>query len=58
MIRNEVFENGECISAEVIDFEAKTYATVEHGGIVEARDLTDDEFANYSLEYQLVLGRK
>jgi hypothetical protein len=43
MIRNEVFTNGKCISAEVIDLDAGTFTVEDHGQVVSTRALTMDE---------------
>jgi hypothetical protein len=36
MIRNETFQNGICIRAEIIDLGAGTYMLEEHGQVVLA----------------------
>ena len=44
MIRNETFQNGLCIYAEIIDMEAGTYTVEKHGEVIEGpRPLTSDE---------------
>ena len=48
MIRNETFQNGICIQAEVIDLEAGTYAFEKDGVIIEGpRPMTVDEVRQY-----------
>lgn len=44
MIRNEIFQNGVCLQAEIIDLDAGTYAFEKDGAIVEGpRPLTTEE---------------
>jgi hypothetical protein len=48
MIRNEIFQNGVCIQAEIIDLDASTFAFEKDGVIVEGpRPLTLDEIRMY-----------
>lgn len=48
MIRNETFQEGVCIEAEVIDLDAGTVTFEVDGKAVESRRLTDDEKARYA----------
>ncbi len=48
MIRNEVFVDGVCVSAEVIDAAAGTLAIEEYGVIVATRPLTAEEVAAHT----------
>lgn len=43
MIRNETFEGGVCIRAEVIDLDAGTVTIEEHGKPISTRPITTDE---------------
>jgi len=47
MMRNEIFQNGVCIQAEIIDLDAGTFAFEQDGVIVESRPLTTDERIKY-----------
>jgi hypothetical protein len=47
MIRNETFQNGICIEAEIIDLDAGTFQHEVDGVIVESRPLTLDEVRQY-----------
>jgi hypothetical protein len=47
MIRNETYENGACIYAEIIDLESGTSTLEEHGEIISTRPLTMDEYRQY-----------
>lgn len=47
MIRNEVFRDGVCISAQVINLADDTVTTEEYGVTVAVRPLTADERAIY-----------
>jgi hypothetical protein len=47
MIRNETFQNGICIEAEIIDLDAGTFQHEVEGVIVESRPLTLDEVRQY-----------
>jgi hypothetical protein len=47
MIRNETFQNGICIEADIIDLDAGTFQHEEMGVIVESRPLTLDEIRQY-----------
>lgn len=47
MIRNERFQNGICIDADIYDFDAKLYQREEQGVIVFERAMTDDEIRQY-----------
>jgi hypothetical protein len=47
MIRNEFFDNGICIEAEIIDLDAGTFQHEVDGVIVESRPLTLDEIRQY-----------
>jgi len=47
-MRNERFEGGVCVYAEIIDFDAGTFTVEDHGEIVEGpRPLTVDEYLQY-----------
>jgi hypothetical protein len=49
MIRNETFQNGICIRAEIIDLDAGTYTLEVEGAVVEgARLLTTQERQQYA----------
>ena len=48
MIRNEVFRDGTCVSAEIIDLAANTITFEEAGVARSTRPLTADEFAAYT----------
>lgn len=48
MIRNEVFANGACVSAEIIDLDAGTIAFEDKGVVKSTRALTADEVARYT----------
>lgn len=49
MMRNERFENGVCVHADIIDLDAGTFTVEEHGQVVEGpRPLTPDEYATYA----------
>lgn len=48
MIRNEVFSNGVCISAEIIDLGAGTYSIEQMGVIASTRPLTAMEIDQYT----------
>lgn len=48
MIRNEVFANGACVSAEIIDLDAGTIAFEDKGVVKSTRALTADEIARYT----------
>lgn len=48
MIRNEVFSNGVCMSAEIIDLTAGTFSLEELGAVKSTRPLTADEIARYT----------
>ena len=47
MIRNEHFDHGICVHATVIDLDAGTVTTEDHGQVVSVRPLTDDERRQY-----------
>lgn len=47
MIRNERFQNGICIEADIYDLDAKWYQREEQGVIVFERAMTDDEIRQY-----------
>jgi hypothetical protein len=47
MIRNETFQDGACIYAEVIDLDAGTFTVEDHGEVVESRPLTLAERRQY-----------
>jgi hypothetical protein len=47
MIRNETFQNGVCIEADIIDLDAGTFQREEMGVIVESRPLTTEERRQY-----------
>jgi len=47
MIRNETFQNGICIKADIIDLDAGTFQHEVNGVIVESRPLTIDERLKY-----------
>jgi hypothetical protein len=47
MIRNETFTNGVCVHADIIDLDAGTVTTEDHGQVVSVRPLTDDERRQY-----------
>ena len=48
MMRHEIFRDGVCIHAEVIDLDAGTYHVEDHGQIVEGpRPLTVEERQRY-----------
>lgn len=47
MIRNETFQDGVCIRAEVIDLDAGTLTTEDHGVVTSTRALTPTECAAY-----------
>lgn len=48
-MRNERFENGVCVHADIIDFDAGTFTREEYGVVVEGpRPLTADEVAMYA----------
>jgi len=48
MIRNETFQNGICIRAEIIDLDAGTYTLEVEGVVVESRPLTTQERQQYA----------
>lgn len=48
MIRNERFEDGVCVEAEIIDLDAGTVAYEVDGKVVESRQLTPDEAAQFA----------
>lgn len=48
MIRAEIYSNGVCVSAEVVDLEAGTFTLEEHAHAVSTRPLTADEVARYT----------
>lgn len=48
MIRNESFVDGVCVEAEVIDLGAGTVAYEVDGKVVESRQLTPDEAAQFA----------
>ena len=47
MIRNELFRDGVCVAADIIDLDAGTFIREEHGVIISTRLLTADERAAY-----------
>lgn len=47
MIRNERFQNGICIDADIYDLDAKWYQREEAGVIVSERAMTNDEIRLY-----------
>ena len=47
MIRNEHFDNGICVWAEVIDLDAGTLTIEENGVLVSSRPLTLQEVKQY-----------
>lgn len=48
MIRNELFDDGVCVAAEIIDLAAGTFAQETNGVIVSTRALTADEIVRYT----------
>lgn len=48
MIRNERFEHGVCVEAEVIDLDAGTVTIEKNGKVVESRQLTAEEAARFA----------
>lgn len=48
MIRNERFEHGVCVEAEVIDLDAGTVTIEKNGKVSGTRPLTADEAAMYA----------
>jgi len=49
MIRNETFQNGTCIRAEIIDLDSGTYTLEVEGQVVEGpRPLTPEERQQYA----------
>ena len=48
MIRNEVYTDGVCVSAEIIDLQAGTIAFEETGVVKSTRPLTPDEVGRYT----------
>jgi bifunctional ADP-heptose synthase (sugar kinase/adenylyltransferase) len=48
MIRNETFQNGICIEADIIDLDAGTFTREEHGQIIFTRPLTIEERQQYA----------
>lgn len=48
MIRNERFEHGVCVEAEVIDLDAGTVTIEKNGKVSATRPLTADEAARYA----------
>ena len=48
MIRNEVFSNGVCVKAEIVDLDAGTIAIEENGVVVSTRALTEAERTAYA----------
>jgi hypothetical protein len=47
MIRNETFQNGICVEADIIDLDAGTFQHEVEGVIVESRLLTIEERIQY-----------
>jgi hypothetical protein len=47
-MRNETFQNGICIRAEIIDLDAGTYTLEVEGQVVESRPLTVEERERYA----------
>lgn len=47
MIRNETYEHGVCIEADIYDLDTKTYQREEHGVIVATRPMTLAEWETY-----------
>jgi hypothetical protein len=50
MLRNETFQNNVCISADIIDLDAGTITTEDHGEVVSVRPITDDERRRYGTQ--------
>lgn len=48
MIRNEVYIEGLCIAAEIIDLDDNTITFEENGEIVDSRGLTEEEIISYT----------
>lgn len=48
MIRNETFQDGQLIAAEVIDVDAGTISFEDKGVVKSTRPLTADEIARYT----------
>ena len=48
MIRNERFEDGVCVEAEVIDLDAGTVTIEKNGKVSATRPLTAEEAARYA----------
>lgn len=48
MIRNEVFADGVCVEAEVVDLAAGTVSIEVGGKVVETRPVTEEEIARYA----------
>lgn len=48
MIRNETWQAGVCITADIIDLNSGTIAHEDHGVIVSTRALTADEIVRYT----------
>lgn len=47
MIRNERFQNGICIEADIYNLDTRWYQREEQGVIVSERAMTDDEIRKY-----------
>jgi hypothetical protein len=48
IVRNETFQDGVCVYAEVIDLDGGTLTVEERGVVVSSRPLTPDEVAAYT----------
>lgn len=48
ILRNEVFANGVCVSADIYDLATNTYSREESGTIVATRPMTAEEIAAYT----------
>jgi hypothetical protein len=48
MIRNEVFANGVCVAAQIVDLGAGTLTVEDHGVVVSSRALTSDEIVAWT----------
>lgn len=48
IIRNETFKDGVCVAAAIIDADAGTVATEDHGVIVASRPMSEEERALYA----------
>lgn len=57
MIRNEVFQNGVCVSAEVIDTAAQTLTVETNGVLGQSRPLTAAEIDVYVTQPQALANK-